>query len=453
MDRILIIEDTADVRRMLRLGLAGYGWEVETAPDGKTARRLLREGAYAVVVADLRIPDVKDLELISFIKTEAPTAKLVVMTAHATVGIAKDCVRKGATAFIVKPFTLEQMRYTIETALAERKIVEEEEDSYRQQLQESRFCDLVGKSLEMRKIYHTILTVARTDSPVIIFGETGTGKELVARAIHESSDRRSKLLVAVNCASLSENLLESELFGHVQGAFTGAIRDKTGLLKEARDSTVLLDEISEVSPVVQARLLRFLQNGEIRPVGSTAVQNSNARVLATTNVHLEDRVAKGKFREDLFHRLNVISIVLPPLRERREDIPLLSHCFLKEFAAQQKKPIRVIAPAALSLLMVQEWPGNVRELQNALERAVTFCTGDAILTFHLYPHLKISSEGKSGEPLLDLGKTVEATERAQILKALQISGGNKSKAAELLGIDRITLWRKIKAYNLSKHMQ
>jgi transcriptional regulator with PAS, ATPase and Fis domain len=304
----------------------------------------------------------------------------------------------------------------------------------------------------MRKIYHTILTVARTASPVIIYGETGTGKELAARAIHQSSDRCTKTLIAVNCASLSENLLESELFGHVKGAFTGAIRDKNGLLREARDSTVLLDEISEVSPLVQARLLRFLQNGEVRPVGSSAVQTSNARVVATTNVRLEDRVAEGKFREDLFHRLNVISLVLPPLRERREDIPLLSHCFLKEFAEEQKKPVRAISPAALSLLMAQDWPGNVRELRNALERAVTFCTGDSVLPFHIYPSLKVSSGEKAAPALLDLGRTIAATERAQIVKALQISGGNKSKAAEILGIDRITLWRKIKTYRLTEHL-
>ncbi len=450
MDRILVIEDSADVRRMLRLGLGGHGWEVDTAPDGKTARDRLERGGYAVVVSDIRLPDVKDLELISFIKSAAPEAKLVVMTAHATVALAKECVRKGAATFIVKPFTLEQMRYTVETALMERRILAEDEDSYGRELKESRFCDLVGKSPAMCKVYRAILTVAKTDSPVIIYGETGTGKELAARAIHQSSDRSSKSLVAVNCASLSESLLESELFGHVKGAFTGAIRDKNGLLREARDSTVLLDEISELSGALQARLLRFLQNGEVRPVGSSTVQISNARVVATTNVPLEERVAQGKFREDLFHRLNVICLVLPPLRERKEDIPLLSHSFLAEFVRAQKKPIRSITPEALSLLMARDWPGNIRELRNAIERAVTFCAGDAILPGHLQSGLPSGAGAESEGALLDLGKTIEATERTQIEKALQATGGNKSKAAEMLGIDRITLWRKIKAYRLSE---
>ena len=450
MDRILVIEDSADVRRMLRLGLGGHGWEVDTAPDGKTARDRLEQGGYAVVVSDIRLPDVKDLELISFIKSAAPEAKLVVMTAHATVALAKECVRKGAATFIVKPFTLEQMRYTVETALMERRILAEDEDSCGRELEESRFCDLVGKSPAMRRVYRAILTVAKTDSPVIIYGETGTGKELAARAIHQSSDRSSKSLVAVNCASLSESLLESELFGHVKGAFTGAIRDKNGLLREARDSTVLLDEISELSGALQARLLRFLQNGEVRPVGSSTVQISNARVVATTNVPLEERVAQGKFREDLFHRLNVICLVLPPLRERKEDIPLLSHGFLAEFVRAQKKPIRSISPEALSLLMARDWPGNIRELRNAIERAVTFCAGEAILPGHLQSGLP-SGAGAEGEgALLDLGKTIEATERTQIERALQATGGNKSKAAEMLGIDRITLWRKIKAYRLTE---
>lgn len=449
-EKVLIIEDEEDTRKMFRLGLSGYGYEVDVAPDGKTAKDLLQSKKYTVVVADLRLPDVKGMELIGFIKTVSPLSRVVVMTAHASLEVAKDCVEKGATSFLVKPFGLEQMHYTIETAIAERRLMAEEETSYEDMLSENIFSDMVGKSLEMKKIYHTILTVAKTSSPVVILGETGTGKELVALAIHAHSKRSRNTMVAVNCASLSENLLESELFGHVKGAFTGAIKDKPGLLEMASNSTLFLDEITEVSRAIQAKLLRFLENGEFRQVGGTVNRRSNARILTSSNRNLEEEVRGGGLREDLFHRLNVISICLPPLRERREDIPLLSHHFLRIHVAKLKKPIKTISPSALSLLMAQQWPGNVRELQNTIERAVTFCTGDAILPYHFYPSMRVHPDDEDKNFFLDLNKTVQAVEKAQIIKALRISGGNKTRAAKILGIDRITLWRKMKAAGLQE---
>jgi DNA-binding NtrC family response regulator len=448
MGKILIIEDDPEIRGMLVMGVKSYGYDVNTAVDGNSARELLKGEKYDVVITDLVMPDVEGTELISFIKEVSPESKVIVMTAHASVKVAKECVEKGASSFVIKPFSMEQMYYTIETALAEKKLMEEEETSYEDLISENIFFGMAGKSVEMKKIYHTILTVAKTRSPVIIYGETGAGKELAARAIHLNSDRRKREMLIVDCGTLSEHLFQSELFGYVRGAFTGAFKDKIGLLKAAAGSTILLDEIGEISAPAQSQLLRFLQNGEFRPIGGTRNQKSDARVLAATNVDLEERVNSGHFREDLYHRLNVLTISLPPLREHREDIPLLSHYFLRNFARQQKKTVRNISSAALSVLMARVWPGNVRELENTIERAVTFCQDETILPYHLSPGMEISDSRNDQGTALSLSEAIHRTEQAQIVRAMRESRGNKQEAARLLGIDRITLWRKIKSYNL-----
>jgi len=449
MANILIIEDDTEIREMLSLGVRSYGYDVDMAADGSTARELLTENKYGVVITDLVMPDVEGTELISFIKDVSPDSKIIVMTAHASVKVAKECVGKGASSFVIKPFSMEQMYYTIETTLAEKKLMEEEETIYEDLISENIFFGMAGKSVEMKKIYHTIMTVAKTSSPVIIYGETGAGKEMVARAIHLNSDRRKSEMLVVDCASLSEHLFQSELFGYVRGAFTGAFKDKIGLLKAAAGSTILLDEIGEISSPAQAQLLRFLQNGEFRPVGGTHNLRSDARVLAATNVDLEEKVKSGDFREDLYHRLNVLTISLPPLREHREDIPLLSYYFLRNFARQQKKSIRNISSTALSVMMARNWPGNVRELKNTLERAVTFCQDETILPYHLSPGMEISDINNEMGTALSLSEAIHRTEQAQIVRAMRESKGNKQEAARLLGIDRITLWRKIKSYNLN----
>ncbi len=448
MATILIIEDDTEIRGMLVMGVKSYGYDVNTAIDGNSARELLKGKKYDVVVTDLVMPDVKGTELISFIKEVSPDSKVIVMTAHASVKVAKECVEKGAASFVIKPFSMEQMYYTIETALTEKKLMEEEETSYEDMISENIFFGLAGKSVEMKKIYHTILTVAKTSSPVIIYGETGSGKEMVARAIHLNSDRREREMMVVDCGALSEHLFQSELFGYVRGAFTGAFKDKIGLLKAASGSTILLDEIGEISHQAQSQLLRFLQNGEFRPVGGTQNLRSDARVLAATNVDLEERVNSGQFREDLYHRLNVLTISLPPLRNHREDIPLLSYYFLRNFARQQKKSIRNISSTALSVMMARNWPGNVRELKNTIERAVTFCQDDTILPYHLSPGMEISDVNDESGTALSLSEAIHRTEQAQIVRAMRECKGNKQAAARLLGIDRITLWRKIKSYNL-----
>jgi two-component system, NtrC family, response regulator AtoC len=449
MVKILIIEDDSEIRDMITIGVKSYGYEVSVASDGNSARELLKGDKYDVVISDLVMPDVKGTELIDFIKDVAPESKIIVMTAHASVKVAKECVQKGASSFVIKPFSMEQMYYTIETALMEKKLMEEEETSYEDLISENIFFGMAGKSLEMKKIYHTILTIAKTDSPVIIYGETGTGKELAARAIHLNSDRGKREMLVVDCGALSEHLFQSELFGYVKGAFTGAFKDKIGLLKAAAGSTILLDEIGEISPQAQSQLLRFLQNGEFRPVGGTHNIRSDARVLAATNVDLEEKVNSGHFREDLYHRLNVLTISLPPLREHREDIPLLSYYFLRNFAGQQKKPIKNISSVALSVMMARNWPGNVRELENTIERAVTFCLDETILPYHLSPGMEISGKNQEADTALSLSEAIHRTEKEQIVRAMRESKGNKQEAARLLGIDRITLWRKIKAYNLN----
>lgn len=448
MSTILIIEDDPEIREMLAIGVKSYGYDVNTAVDGNSARESLKWKKYNVVITDLVMPDVEGTELISFIKNVSPDSKVIVMTAHASVKVAKECVEKGAFSFVIKPFSMEQMYYTIETALVEKKLMEEEETSYEDLISENIFFGMAGKSVEMKKIYHTIMTVAKTRSPVIIYGETGSGKEMVARAIHLNSDRREREMLVVDCAALSEHLFQSELFGYVRGAFTGAYKDKMGLLKAATAGTILLDEIGEISTQAQSQLLRFLQNGEFRPVGGTQNLRSDARVLAATNVDLEERVASGNFREDLYHRLNVLTISLPPLREHREDIPLLSYYFLRNFARQQKKSIGNISSAALSVMMARSWSGNIRELKNTIERAVTFCQDETILPYHLSPGMEISDINDEMGTALSLSEAIHRTEQAQIIRAMRESRGNKQEAARLLGIDRITLWRKIKSYNL-----
>lgn len=448
MATILIIEDDAEIRDMLVMGMRAYGYECDLAGDGSEGQARLKEKEYDLVITDLVMPEVEGTELISFIKEVSPRSKIVVMTAYASVKVARECVQKGASSFILKPFSMEQMYYMVQTALTEKRLMEEEEVSYEELISENIFFDMAGKSVEMKKIFHNIITVGATISPVIIFGETGTGKELVARAIHLNSERREKEMLVVDCASLPETLLQSELFGYVQGAFTGAVKDKMGLLQAASEGTIFLDEIGDISSAAQAQLLRFLQNGEYRPVGGTRNLKSNARVIAATNADLEKRVISGRFREDLYHRLNVLTISLPPLRERRDDISILTHYFLREFARQQKKEVKTISSNALSILMARSWSGNVRELKNTIERVVTFCRDDIILPYHLSTGLEISDKDSAPDPALNLTEAVRKAEEAQIIRAIRESKGNKQKAARLLGIDRITLWRKIKSYEL-----
>jgi len=446
--RVLIIEDDKATRRMLKTGMESCGFQVSSAENGESARAALKESRFEVVVTDIVLPDARGTDLITFIKKISPSSKVLVMTAHASDKLSKECVMRGATSFLLKPFSIEQLYYAIETALTELRLLDEEESHYENLISDNFFCGMMGKSMEMRKIYHVITTVAPTDSPVVIGGETGTGKEMVAQAIHQNSERKNKELVVIDCAALSQTLLQSELFGHVKGAFTGAVKNKPGLLKLAADSTILLDEIGEMDNAAQSQLLRFLQDGKFRPVGGTSWIESNARVLAATNVDLEERIVEGAFREDLYHRLNVINIFIPPLRHRREDIPLLSYFFLRKFAGRREKSIKNISSAALSMLMGQPWSGNVRELENTISRAVTFCDGDTILPFHLSPSLKMPDERIDDSSSLKLTDAVQDAEKARIMKALRLSDGVKQEAARLLDIDRITLWRKMKQYNL-----
>ncbi len=454
MEKILIVEDDLNLCRLLSLSLAEKGYQVAAVNSGREALAVLAAEEYDVVVLDFHLPDTRAIDLIPPIRAFAPGSIIMVMTAYGTLDIARECVARGAAAFILKPFNLDQVHYIIRKEKIGKKLREEESRRYGSLVDQSRFGEMVGRSVRMRQIYETVVTVAPTDAPVLILGETGTGKELVARAIHENSPRATRRMMVINCAALPEFLLESELFGHVKGAFTGAGSEKKGLVEAAGEGTIFLDEIGDLAPGLQAKLLRFLQDHSYRPVGGVADRLAPGRVLASTNRDLPGRIEKDLFRKDLYYRLNVISIQVPPLRERREDIPLLAYYFMKNFAGKQGKDIREIVPEALNILVGGSWEGNVRELEHTIERAVTFCRGPAILPGHL---AACPGNGSPGEPVADhlgpaartsLSENLHNVERTLIISALEATGWNKKRAAEKLGINPATLWKKMKRYQI-----
>jgi DNA-binding NtrC family response regulator len=392
--------------------------------------------------------DVDGMEVLRAYRQKSPDSIIIMMTAFGSIETAIRAIKEGAYDYVSKPFKLDEIKLTIRRALEQKRLLQENL-FYRQELiTKYKLENIVGRSPQMLQVYKTVARVAESRSTVLIAGESGTGKELVARAIHFNSPRSSKPYVAVDCGSLAETLLESELFGHVRGAFTGAVTNKKGLFEEADNGTCFLDEVGDISLAMQAKLLRVIQEHEIKRVGGTETTKIDVRIIAATNKNLEELVAEKKFREDLFYRLNVVSIHLPPLRERLDDIPFLADHFLRKYAAENEKPVSRISAEVLDLLLRYQWPGNVRELENVIERAVTLSPHSLILPEDLPRRLRVEPSEISATSLPSQVSLTEL-EKIYIKKVLEETGGNKKRAADILGIDRRTLYRMAARYGIS----
>ncbi len=445
---ILVVEDDPDIATVLRDRLQAMGHDVRTVGDGKAALDALQQVAPGLLFLDVHLPDPKlnGIEVLKRVRKEWPDLPAIVMTAFGSIPLAVEAMKEGATDFITKPFDNEYLNLVIGKTL-ERSTLKREVTALRSEL-ESRLDTLVAASPKMNAVIESAKKVAQTDSTVLLLGESGTGKDLLARSIHNWGARHGRLFMPVNCVALSEELLESELFGHEKGAFTGASTQKRGKLEVADGGTVFLDEIGDMKPGLQAKLLRFLQNREFDRVGGTRAIKVDVRVIAATNRDLLQAVKAGTFREDLFFRLNVVTLTVPPLRERREEIPQLAEFFLKKSCREAKKPVMRISPQAMKMLTGYSWPGNVRELQNAIERAVVLKTGQMLAPedFSLQP-MDITPE-QSALMNRPFHEAVEHHKREVIRRALALASGNQTKAAELLGLQRTYLARLIKQMDI-----
>jgi DNA-binding NtrC family response regulator len=441
---ILVVDDEADMRELVRDILQERGHRVGVASDGREALKQLAQEEFVLVLTDLRMKGMQGLELLTEIKRAYPDIGVILMTAFGTVETAIECMKQGATDYLIKPVKTEDLVRVTERAVREATLRREVQRLRREVHKEYSFHQILGKSKPMREVFELIRRVADSPTNVLITGESGTGKELVAKAIHYNSERRDAPFVPVNCAAIPEALLESELFGHVKGAFTDAKNDKRGLFEEAHNGTLFLDEISELPLLLQAKLLRVIQEREIRRVGATRTMPVDVRIIAATNLNLAEETKAKRFREDLFYRLNVIEIRLPPLRERREDIPLLVEAFFRKCAEGTHKAVRGMTEAALALLIDYAWPGNVRELENVIERAVTLARGEKIVPDDLPPAIQgARGDRRILDEAVDRSLPLQEVEKEYILRILEKTGGNKYQAAQVLGIDRKTLYRKL----------
>lgn len=449
MKKILIVDDDFALGEMCRELLKSKGYVSEAVTCGKDAlEKIAANGTYRVVLTDLAMPEMDGIEVLKKVKQLNPGIGVVVMTSYGTIANAVDAMKLGASDYLTKPFTRDELVFVIEKILQVQSL-EGEVDRLRSELGEKyTFGNIIGESQKMKKIYELISNVSNTEANILIQGETGTGKELAARAIHYNSGRKNHPFVKVDCAALTETLLESELFGHERGAFTGAIKDRIGRFRMADHGTVFLDEIGNVSPAMQAKLLRVLQDSEFEAVGSDKSIKVDVRIVAATNADLEAHVEKGAFRRDLFYRLNVIRIFLPPLREHTDDIPLLAAHFLAIHNKKNRKSVEGVSRAALNQLMSYTWPGNVRELENVIERAVILCKGRVIepADIPLHQEKQRFLQELNGRPLQEL---MEQAERQIVVSALASAGGDKEKAAKVLNISRASLYNKLNKYEIT----
>jgi len=436
--RILVVDDEQSMREFLEIFLRREGYEVVTAPDVDTAVLHLESDEVDLVITDMQMPEKTGLDLLLAARDISPETILIVVTAFGTTDSAIAAMKEGAYDYLTKPFKVDELRIVIEKAL-EKKLLSNENRRLRRELRShSRDRNIIGHSAAMQSVYELIAQVAETKTNVLVAGESGTGKELVARAIHEQSDRADQPFVAINCGAIPENLLESELFGHVKGAFTGAVQTKEGLFEAANGGTLFLDEIGELSHPLQVKLLRALQERSIRRVGDTVDRKIDVRIVSATNRRLEEEVAAGRFREDVYYRLNVIQLTLPPLRDRLEDIPLLAQHFIRNFADDLGKNVEGMDDEVYEVLSAYAFPGNVRELENLVERAVAL-TREPIIHRDLLPASvtearEIKPEARITEDGVSLEKLVSDYERSLLREALALTGGVKKKAARLLGV-------------------
>lgn len=440
---VLVVDDEASIVEAMERVLVKEGFAVHTAPDGRAALDVVRQQPVHVVLTDLRMPGMTGEDLLKAVKTLAPEVEVIVMTAYGTIANAVEAMRHGAYDFVSKPLKRADVVSTVRKAIERRDLVVENR-ALRAELAAVRRPSIVGNSQVLRSTLEIAEQAAVSSASVLLMGESGTGKELLARLIHDRSARASGPFVATNCAALPESILESELFGHEKGAFTGAVKGRTGRFEQADGGTLFLDEIGELSLSVQVKLLRAIQEGEIEPVGGT-VRKVNFRLVCATNRNLSEDVKAGKFREDLFYRINVVPLYVPPLRDRAEDIPLLADHFLRVFQSRHQSGVDTISDAAMASLCRYGWPGNVRELENAIERAVVLCRGGVIEPENLPPELRDAEAGQGRQLVVSVGTPLQEVERRMIMETLKFTRGDKRLAADLLGIATRTIYRKLEA--------
>ena len=441
--KILVVDDDLEMCGLLSDVLKGEGFSVNTLNDSLEASRLLKKEDFDVIITDLKMKGLKGLDLLEETNKVAPLTPVIIITAFGTIESAIKAMKMGAYDYITKPFQMDELVLTVKKALENRFLKKEVVRLKKEVEARYHFHQLIGKSSSMQKIYDLIERISDTSSNVLITGESGTGKELVAKAIHYNGIRKEGPCIAVNCAAIPETLLESELFGYKKGAFTDAKTDKKGLIFEANEGTLFLDEITEMSFTLQAKLLRVIEEKEVRPLGDTKSYPIDVGIISTSNRDIKSLIQQGQFREDLYYRLKVIDIELPPLRDRREDLPLLAQHFIRKFNGEMKKNISSISESTLKILLNYSWPGNVRELENVIQRAITLTRHETILP----EDLPITMIEEKEESLIGKGirekYTVSQLEKEYIKRVLLEAGGNKSKAAEILGLDRKTLYRKL----------
>lgn len=453
--RILIVDDEASLRTALFRALDRRGYQVVTSASYKEAETVGQtDKAIDLALVDLRLPDGDGLELMSKLKQVHPNIQVIILTGHASIEVAVDATRKGAFHFVTKPCNLDEIMTLVDRALSHGQLTLENQQLRTALHKKYQFENIIGQSEQITEVLSLIERVAQSDSTVLIMGESGTGKELVAKALHYNSNRHQEPFIPINCGAIPAELLESELFGHVKGAFTGAIANRMGRFEMADEGTLFLDEIGDMSPTLQVKLLRVLQEKSFEPVGGTKTLTANVRVVAATNVDLEDAVNQGRFREDLYYRLNVIPIRIPALRERKSDIPLLMHHFMENFNRLRGRSLKGVSQDAMDLLCQYSWPGNIRELENLVER-LAILKGQGIVEVMDLPerYRRIAADADPGtinipDNGMDFNTAVDAYENALIMRALEKTGWNRNQAASLLKLNRTTLVEKIKKKGL-----
>lgn len=446
---ILVVDDEKNIREGLGKSMEMDGYSVSLAENGKEALKIMDRREMDLIITDLRMPELSGEELLKRVNTQYPTVPVIILTGHGTIETAVNAMRDGAFDFLTKPVNLDRLSLLVKRALSNRELVLQHralKEEVEKISQRRNYSAIIGKSAQMKRILEVVEQVAGTKASVLITGESGVGKELIADAIHNLSGRKGKPFIKVHCAALSESLLESELFGHEKGSFTGAVARKKGRFEMAHGGTIFLDEIGEINQSVQIKILRVLQEKQFERVGGEETLEVDVRIISATNKDLKEEIGKGNFREDLFYRLNVVNIHVPPLRERKDDIPLLATAFLKEFSEENGKNIEGLDPKARTALYTYSWPGNIRELRNCLESAVVLGKGNILTLEDLPPSVTEGSEGNYIR--IELGSNMESAEKEIIKGTLVYCQGNKSKTADLLGIGRKTLHRKIQDYGL-----
>ncbi len=450
---ILVVDDDSSHLAVLQTIIKSWGYDVERTDDGAKAVEKAKERPFDLILMDVRMAQMSGIEALKLIKEYNPSIPILIMTAYSSVESAVEALKYGAYDYLTKPLDFDVLKLSVERALEHTSLKAENLDLKKKLHGHFDLVNIIGRSQSMKELIDMVVMVAPSEATALITGESGTGKELIAKSIHYNSSRRERPLIVVNCAALTETLLESELFGHEKGAFTGADRRREGRFMQANRGTVFLDEIGEMSPIMQAKLLRVIQEREIQRVGSDETIKVDVRILAATNRDLQKDVSSGKFREDLYYRLNVVTLRVPPLRERHEDIPLLAQHFLEKYSEKNRKSIKGFTPLSMDMLLKYDWPGNVRELENAVERAVILGPGDYITEKELplsitkaYPR----AEGVDRPTRVrKQPQSLDEVEREAVLAALGAAGGNKSETARVLGITRKTLHKKLRKYGVT----